>query len=35
MQMVLRDELHEISQRMSGPLVLDAYVPDSSSPLKC
>ena len=35
MQMVLKDELQEISQLMSGPCVLDAYVPDSSSPLKC
>ena len=31
MQMVLK----EISQLMSGPHVLDAYVPDSSSSLKC
>ena len=35
MQMVLKDELQEISQQMSGQCVLDAYVPDSSSPLKC
>ena len=35
MQMVLKDELQEISQLMSGPRVLDAYAPDSSSPLKC
>ena len=35
MQMVLKVELQAISQQMSGQHVLDAYVPDSSSPSKC
>ena len=35
MQMVLKDELQVISQQMSGQHVLDAYIPDSSPPLKC
>ena len=35
LQMVLKDELQEISQQLSGRHMIDEYVPDSSSPMKC
>ena len=34
-QMVLKDELQKISQQLSGQCMIDEYVRDSSSPLKC